>query len=227
MDLHEQAMRYLGVTLPVVDTILKSAFRRASRELHPDRGGDEEKFKQMKRAYEDILKAGLTITSDVNQPEGVLRTVEGIPLTELGLGLGPTTNGQDCTVCDGRGYRQFNPDIYGSTCGACRGNGILKPCLDCKGTGLFTLRYGKQVQCRRCKGHGGFVMEWLFYGRSVNCKGCNGTGRTIRGKAVQYAKCSTCDGKGEIKIYNPVLLKGGIVTHMSQSERKRLAQELE
>lgn len=179
MDLQQGARKYFNVELPVLSAVLKSAFRSASRRFHPDMGGTDEQFKEMKRVYDAIQDAGLLVQSskDMNQAGArLLRTVDGTLLSDLGLGLGPTTNGRDCDTCSGFGYRSWTEPIR------------------------------RMVQCNRCAGRG--------------CWKCWNTGReekTVGQSTIKYARCGTCNGTGEIKIYNPVILKGSI----PQSQRKR------
>ncbi len=45
----------LGVSKDAIADEIKKAFRRAAVEHHPDRGGDEAKFKEINEAYE-VLK---------------------------------------------------------------------------------------------------------------------------------------------------------------------------
>jgi DnaJ-class molecular chaperone len=175
MNLDFLAAKYFGVDLPVFSTVLKSKFRELSRKLHPDVGGNETAFKDMKAAYDAIQKAGMVIQGDIassaDADKKILRTSDGTPLTELGLGLGPNTNGKDCMECAGRGYRAWED----------RNRRIHHQC------------YG--IGCRACKYRGYFEAEAV----------------------MKYRKCEACEGKGEIKIYNPVILKGA----MSQAQRKR------
>ena len=44
--------KILGVSRDADEAALKKAFRKLAREHHPDRGGDEEKFKEINEAYE-------------------------------------------------------------------------------------------------------------------------------------------------------------------------------
>ena len=44
----------LGVNRDASDKELKSAYKKASMQHHPDRGGNEEKFKQINEAYSTL-----------------------------------------------------------------------------------------------------------------------------------------------------------------------------
>ena len=46
----------LGVSKNATADEIKKAFRKLARENHPDAGGDEEKFKEINEAYEQILR---------------------------------------------------------------------------------------------------------------------------------------------------------------------------
>jgi hypothetical protein len=48
------ALLYLRPGAP--QAIIKAVWREMAKELHPDRGGDEEKFKKVKAAYEKLVK---------------------------------------------------------------------------------------------------------------------------------------------------------------------------
>lgn len=48
------ALLYLRQGAP--QAIIKAVWRELAKELHPDRGGDEEQFKKVKAAYERLTK---------------------------------------------------------------------------------------------------------------------------------------------------------------------------
>ena len=95
---------------------LKAAFRAASRKHHPDAGGDAEIFIKVKKAYTTLFEYTTEWDGHVDQ------TICGRSLHELGMGLGPTTNGADCDICNGKGYNTF----VNWECDACGGQGRIK-----------------------------------------------------------------------------------------------------
>lgn len=163
-DIEILARRYFKVELPVLSSVLKSAFRQAAKKFHTDTGGDKEEFIRMKSVYDSIQQAGLAVESDSNLPAGswkTLRTVDGTPLTELGLGLGPTVNGRECDRCDAKGYTSY-VDRQRVTCQSCGGFGnsrrhwFYHRCDICRGRG--TVERGPAItryhKCGACEGKG-------------------------------------------------------------------------
>lgn len=56
MKLNErQACQILGLAAPTTAEAARKAYRKLARELHPDRGGDEERFKQVSAAYQYLI----------------------------------------------------------------------------------------------------------------------------------------------------------------------------
>jgi DnaJ-class molecular chaperone len=205
------AGKFFNLSLPCGIGDLKSAYRKASRELHPDLGGDEEAFKEMRNAYEFLLGLhgkSLGIFKEKEIDSNSKKTVEGISLHNLGQGLGPTQNGRDCPDCEHRGYTvEFGREW--KYCDYCDDFGYIPrefPCRACNGTGKFTQASKRVVNCRICNGTGIFKHPYL---RTI-CPKCRGS-KTIWGKdesSPKYRVCSKCEGKGEIPIWNPVIPKG-------------------
>jgi DnaJ-class molecular chaperone len=206
-ELSRLAEYHFGLQLPVASISLKKAYRRKSLELHPDAGGDERLFKEMQAAYNTLVEHSSIIFEGETEYGGEAKTVEGIPLSELGLGLGPTTNGTDCPDCGHRGYVE-NHGSRTKRCDHCT-LGLVRSakCRACSGTGRFEQRRSKRVvECRVCRGSGRFI-----YRRPVYCSTCGGTGVVWEETgAVTYGKCYKCKGKGEIPIWNPVIQKGAM-----------------
>lgn len=202
-DVLDLAERVFSLKLPFTREELKTAFKREAKKLHTDiSGGDtKEDFIRMKEAYDVILSFDEFFRADFSSN---LITIEGIPLSQLGLGLGPMKNGRDCERCARKGYEEKRVPIYESVpCVMCYERGV--PCRPCQGTGKFTqARSKKVVTCRVCDGTK-YVM------RKAHCYFCGGTSYrqipTERFRTV-YHKCFECGGSGEIELFNPVLPKG-------------------
>lgn len=207
------AQTHFNLTLPTTLDDLKSAFRTAARKLHTDLSGADTKnaFIAMKDAYDYLVS--LNGSSGVFSEGSSCRelvTVDGIPLSELGLGLEATVNGADCTNCQRKGYTTTYGLGY-RVCMECDEHGEVPHtfiCRSCKGTGLFKQRLGRVVACRTCAGTGAFKHPY----RMKPCPVCLGS-KTCYTKTEQanYHTCWECHGKGEIPMWNPVLPKGRLV----------------
>ncbi len=188
------AFVYFGLSLPLSDSGLKKAFRRESLRLHPDKGGNSEQFIKMNDAYK-ALSSAIGVIPDVSKSYVVLdrtKTVEGFPLSELGLGLGPTVNGKNCSDCDHKGYRTRHGSSY-QVCAFCTDGWTYVDgwCRDCGGTGKFKQQRSLRiVECRKCKGTRVFRST-----RRILCLVCFGTATIWKDDETEhYVKCSTCRG---------------------------------
>lgn len=208
------ARQHFAVELPVSSISLKKAYRKRCRTLHPDAGGDEASFKEMQAAYTQLTDSDCVAAVFAHEQEfrDTLTTMCGTPLAELGLGLGPTTNGSDCPECQHRGYYE-QTSRYGVPCDRCDGIGrepAFSKCRPCNGSGKFTQRRSRRViDCRVCHGSGKF-----FHGPGRlfrPCHKCHGAGVVTKSVKVNtYVKCHKCDGTGEIPMWNPVLPKSAL-----------------
>lgn len=211
---------------------LKSAYRKIAFVVHPDVGGTGEQFQKLKDAY-DLLKGFCT-----NEITELDCTIEGYELSELGKGYPVTVNAKECSICNGYGYKKYHrkETIY-DKCPDCEGTGIyFVKCRICSGLGHFRHpRTNKNVgTCETCQGTGKFYppfnpksrniyndlfgVSWILVilpnGQRVkanNCRKCNGMKEVLIDKEVEtlyYSYCIACDGKGEIKMWNPVIPRG-------------------
>ncbi len=201
----ESAKKFFDMAPPFNLEALKTAFRRASHDLYPDKGGNQEAFIKMKQAYDVIVsfRDDPSLFGDGSNPQKGMRTIDGTWLHELGLGLGPMKNGVDCEVCNHRGYTEIQSMDF-RKCSACEGECwiSLVPCGDCKGSKKFTQKSGRVVECYRCRGAG------MREVRPFQCIKCNGRGDIYEAVYTQYIKCTACVGMGEVEIYNPVIPRG-------------------
>ena len=186
----ELCQRIFNLNFPPTEIELKSKFRDLAHKSHPDRGGSAEVFRELRDAYDMLL--GYTTEAK----KYIDKTTQGDLLVDLGQGLGPTTNGDHCKGCNSLGYRvetrstgniQQPCPFCDTKCGRCAGRGKLTsgPCPECQGRGTFINHY-----CTFCRGR-------RYWSKPLMTQ--------------VYVTCSTCGGKGEIWIMNPVLPKGAVL----------------
>lgn len=170
---------------------IKKAYRKLSKQHHPDKGGDEEKFKQISSAY-DILsnpekKSNYDRFGDINNKRNnpfngfsahhYHRTVrKGSDLNLMvKLTLEEIFNGVKKTY-------KYNRD---ASCGECNGYG---------GTDIIT--------CSTCNGNGVIIqiVETPFghMQAGMTCNVCNGSGEQTK------TSCNKCNGNGTTKIEDTV-----------------------
>lgn len=130
---------------------------------------------------------------------------------------------EKCPDCEGEGLHYVK-------CSRCNGTGdyvnqktgkVTGKCFGCSGTGKFYPKRNTQTRFR-------FNMDGEYvWGRNMfyaykdlpngpripvdYCKKCKGNGKVpVKKSGFIYGKCDSCDGVGEIKIYNPVIPRGFI-----------------
>jgi molecular chaperone DnaJ len=197
----------LGVGKGASADEIKKAFRRAAVQHHPDRGGDETKFKEVNEAYE-VLK----------DPSKRQRYDQ---FGHAGVGSSAASDGNPFAGFGGAGAQDFNfdfgdlglGDIFGSFFGggsagnrgraASRGRDVETSVEIAFEEAIF----GTEVQlalnlddvCEHCKGttvEPGYNVE--------TCPECKGAGqvnrvtRTIFGNIQQAVTCPKCGGRGKI-----------------------------
>lgn len=187
----------LGVDKNATTDDIKKAYRKKAIEHHPDKGGDEEKFKEAAEAYEtlsdpDKKSSYDTFGSDKYQSHsfnmddifsqfgsmfgggfpfgGGMRQRKGNDIrTRVSLTLNEVMFGCDRKI-------KYNRN---TKCGTCSGMG---------GTDV--------VVCKSCNGSGQkIVVQQTQIGRiqrSMTCDECGGQGKSVKNK------CGNCHGEGTI-----------------------------
>lgn len=185
----------LGVEKTASADEIKKAYRKLANTHHPDKGGDENKFKEISEAY-DVL-------SDTNKKAqydmGGQGNMGGFNINDIfnggfgsifgdfnGFGSNGVRKGQDLRINITVSLKEI---IEGST---------------------KKVRYKRQAKCEPCDGRGGenviscihcggkgivTIVQPTPFGRMQHntvCNHCTGTGKTIKDK------CKTCHGSGAV-----------------------------
>lgn len=179
---------------------LSSKFRTAIKKAHPDKSGDEESTEAAKKiilAYAYLKNLALAEVTDEEKSSALEMFEKDSDIFSLW---------ESCPECGGHGKRK---QVTSGTrfCPACGGIGQRRPvrCFECRGSGIFVQRNGREVQCRKCGGSGSF--RWV-------CKHCKGVGFVFDLNPITtYYNCFKCGGAGKIKLnpFNPVIRKGAVM----------------
>jgi len=215
----------LGVPRNAGDDDIKKAYRKLAMKYHPDRNqGDaakaaEEKFKEVKEAYEVLSDSGKRSAYDQYGHAGVDPNMRG-PGAGGAEGFG--------------GFAEAFGDIFGDVFGGnrrggggggrqvFRGNDISyamevsldeaaagkdaqiripswDDCRTCSGTGAKPGT--KVVTCTTCHGNGVVQMRQGFFSVQQTCPQCRGTGKLIP------EPCVACHGVGKLKAHKTLEVK--------------------
>lgn len=208
----------LGASRNATEQELKKLHRKLALKLHPDKGGDPEKFKEINQAY-DVLK----------DPEKRKMYDEyGEDAINGGMANGGGGGGSPFDIFDmfagggprghPRGPRKGDDVVHRLKVsleelynGATRKLSLTRQakCGDCGGSGS---KSGARHECGVCHGTGvQVVMRSLAPGVMqqvrVPCQHCNGTGYRV----PDQDRCGTCSGKGlihERKIFDVCIEQG-------------------
>ena len=214
----------LGIKKDASADEIKKAFRRAAVEHHPDRGGDETKFKELNEAYEVLKDSDKRQRYDQFGHAGVGGNGGGNPFSGYG-GQGQNVNFDfgDLGLGDifssffggnGGGHQQqrqargrdveagveisFENAVFGTEVEL--GLQLDDNCEHCKGS---TVEPGHElITCDQCKGSGQVVT----------------VARTIFGNIQQAAVCPKCHGRGKMPEKICTVCKG----KGTQSKKQRI-----
>lgn len=232
----------LGVDRNATQDDVKKAFRKLAQKHHPDKGGDEAKFKEITEAY-------ATLSDDKKRKQYDMYGQSGPAGGGAGAGgYGAGFDWSQFTGGFGQGGVEFDlNDLFGDAFGGggrrqakARGRDIsvdidatfkesilgaqktvriakVAQCDSCKGSGA---KHGTAFdECKTCKGSGRISeMRRTVFGQFSNtrvCDDCTGAGK------IPKEKCSICNGRGvmrkeeEIKFSIPAGIENGETLRVS------------
>jgi molecular chaperone DnaJ len=201
----------LGVAKNASDEDIKKAYRKLAMKYHPDRNPDskesEEKFKEVKQAYEMLADPEKREAYDRYGHAGVDPNMGGAGGGFGAGGFGDAFGDIFGDIFGGGRGRSAGPQVYRGAdlrynleitleqaangfdttirvpswdkCDTCHGSGA-KP-----GT--------SPVTCTTCHGHGQVRMQQGFFSIQQTCPKCHGSGKVIP------EPCAACGGAGRIK----------------------------
>lgn len=205
----------LGISKSASADEIKKAFRKAAVEHHPDKGGDEAKFKEINEAYEVLSNPDKRKRYDQFGHAGVGGAGGGasgfggfngqemhFDFGDLGLGdiFSSFFGGQSSGRASSRQARgrdietsvdlTFEQAVFGTEIDL-RLN-LNDVCEHCSGK---TVEPGYELRtCTECRGSGNVVtVTKTIFGniqQATLCSNCGGTGK------VPEKKCTSCHGKG-------------------------------
>ncbi len=229
----------LGINRDASDDDIKKAYRKMAMKYHPDRNPDskdaEEKFKEIKEAYEVLSDSQKRATYDQYGHAGLEQNAGGFGGGGAGFGgfgdafsdiFGDIFGGRAGTAGGGgRGnvYRgsdlRYNMEITLEE--AARGceKQIRIPAVDsceaCDGTGAKSGTSPKT--CPTCGGQGQVRMQQGFFSIQQTCPTCHGNGRVIADP------CGVCNGSGRVKKSKTLNVK--VPVGVDNGDRIRLSGE--
>jgi molecular chaperone DnaJ len=225
----------LDVAKTASEADIKKAYRRMAMKFHPDRNPDdkaaEEKFKEVKEAYEVLTDAGKRATYDQYGHAGLDQQRGG-----GGAGMNP-----------GEAFGDIFGDVFGDIFGGGRRGGRsqvfrgadlrydleldlneavfgasveidvpkLCECETCKGSGAA--KGSTPSTCDACHGSGQVRISQGFFQLQQACPRCRGSGKIVKNP------CDTCLGQGRIRRSKKLSVK--IPAGVDNGDRIRLGGE--
>lgn len=180
----ENFYKILEVNQDADDQTIKKAFRRLSREYHPDKNpGAHEKFLQINKAYETLIDPEKRKIYDIYGEEGLDK--QNNLMSNEHRQKGPNSKIEISVELE---------DLYN---GAVKEMSVQKNivCPKCHGTGG---KLGKTKQCHQCHGRG-IVMQDVDTGMGFTFKMQNTCPR-CQGKGITFSEtCDHCKGRKVVK----------------------------
>lgn len=215
--------KILGIEKTASSDDIKKAFRKLAHQHHPDKGGDESKFKEVGEAYQVLSDKKKRAEYDMHgsvggggfhgntggfDPSGFsAQGFDGVDLNDI---FGDLFGGRSTrTSTRERRGRDISIDIEltfaEAVFGVERTVRVTKTslCKECHGTGAKPGT--KQNTCSKCKGEGRtHETRQSFLGAFTQvheCSACKGVGK------IPDEKCSSCNGGGVVRREETITIK--------------------
>jgi len=192
--------KILGVSRNATPEEIKKAYRKLAHQYHPDKGGDEKKFKEINEAYQ--------VLSDQQkraQYDRFGRIFEGMPGEEAGFDFGFSFGKFSDLDFGFEDLQEMLEEFFGLS----RKRKDLKKGKDIEVDLEISLEdtlqplqkeiiLDKMIICPRCQGRGGEPHSQIR-----QCFSCGGTGEvqqiknTFFGSFTRFVVCPECGGEGE------------------------------
>jgi molecular chaperone DnaJ len=164
----------LGLKKGATSDEIKKSYRKLAKEHHPDKGGSEDKFKEISEAYDTL--------SDSDKKNKYDR-------------FGHSNGNQQGSPFGGRNHFRGGFHTQPQTIVGADMSLLVKLTLEEIFTGTKkTYKYNRKAKCGTCKGHGGEDI--------VDCSMCGGSGHVVNiyntpmGQIQQVTTCTACNGIG-------------------------------
>src|SRR5580692_5919980 len=222
----------LGVSKTATDAELKSAFRKAAIQCHPDRHpGDkqaEARFKELNEAYQHLSDAqkraaydryGHAAFDQSGMSDGFASSMSDIFDDLFGDMMGGGRRGRQSSGRERGADLRYNLEItleeafHGKTAAIRMPTSVA--CEACSGSGA---RAGSRpATCKTCGGHGRVRAQQGFFAIERTCPTCHGRGQTIENP------CDKCAGAG--RVTRERTLSVNVPAGVEDGTRIRLASE--
>tara|TARA_Y100000310_G_scaffold111616_1_gene110012 strand:- start:26 stop:625 length:600 start_codon:yes stop_codon:yes gene_type:complete len=189
--------KVLGISRNADEDEIKKAYHKLAMKYHPDKGGDEEKFKQVSEAYSVLTGNGGSKQHQQSGGFGDVFSGFGDMFNSF-FGNTPPRNppaheqADDELVFDIKiSLEQIKKGVVqnfvfkrNKKCKKCEGEGgeDKEICALCRGTGTETFRAGNMFQ-------------------HMTCRGCHGEG------VIFEIRCDYCSGQGTVRVNDSITLE--------------------